>query len=593
MAKKVRLAILRARHVPTASISEAACIEMLMTSTTRRSVLNYWTDNTDGYLDFVGSEMFPWVNISLTAADVNSFNVIHRRTQAQRAYSAAKAAFNDNNELVGFDGFVVIILPGELKIPNPMAGQPNQPATIAIVLDGGATNVLGKFAAVIPVGADHTFMCHEVGHVLGFNHSYGIGKVYGDPYDIMSSASFGAFMQSSKPTFAGPSPAGWPVQPTTGMGCAPARAQVHKWNPAALPASAVTHLPVPSGGGKHSLRLYTASKHVGSPRLIAIHPSNEDAEGRGRCYLEYRDQAGWDAGLDTAGTDLARRAVVAHTLADTNEGVRCWYRGRVLVPIEQDSDLAVAGTPLVVQVTDANVDDGYVDLEISTSTARGVDIRSWGRDDIIASIDEHQMGTPCGDTITHATWITQTTWTYRPTTFGYGGEGAFGVKPPRFFWTVGTVPITAHSNPISVPTATGTFTIECILDIDTDELTLISRGGEKYSVEVQCDATESDGIGNRTFTKVNFEPLGYFTGFRASDLAKLDKCMGKYARSAGLSHRDFLIPPGPDPYREKWKDRINLAAVDEVARRLADDHPAQSLGLSVAAAMRYGKMRKE
>jgi hypothetical protein len=517
--------------------------------------------------------------------------------------------------LTGFDGFVVLILPGQLKLPNPMAGQPNQPATITIGLDAGADGVGQGHICVIPSSSNHIFMCHEVGHVLGFNHSYGVwndgidwdgrppydqGQVYGDPYDIMSSATFGKrnlnpalSKYQSNPTFAGPTPAGWPTQPTIGMGCAPARAHVHQFDQLAIPASAVQHLPVPAGGVTRSLRLYTASgPHRGSPRLIAIHPANEDAEGRGRCYLEYRDPAGWDAGLDVTGGDLGRRAVVAHTLADTtNDSVRCWYRGRILVPVEEDSDLAVTGTPLIVRVTDANVDDGYVELDISTSTARGIEIRSWGRDDVIAGIDTNQMGTPCGDTITYGTWITLTTRTYRPTTFGYGGEGAPDAKPPRISWTVGTHPITVYSRFLDVTTATGTFTIECQFDADTNELTLISRGGEKYSVEIECEAWEADGVSNWTFVKVNFDPLGYFTGFRPGDLSKLDHCMGRYAISARLSHRDYVIPPGPDPYREQWKDRINLARVEEVARRIADRYPAQSLGLSMAAAMRYSHVR--
>jgi hypothetical protein len=617
MSKKVKLAILRARHDPdSANIIDQACIEMLMTSPSRRSVLNYWSDNTDGYLDFVGSQLFGWVDISLSATDVDTNNVIPRETLAAKAIEATKAA--TGSDLSGFDGFVVLVHPGQAKIRNPMAGQPNQPATLTIPLDAGATGVGQGSSCILPSSSNHTFFCHEVGHVIGFEHSYGVwndgidwdrrppydqGQVYGDPYDIMSSATFGQrnldptlSRYRSNPTFAGPVPAGWPTPPPPAlpqikMGCAPARAHVHQFDPLAIPATAVQHAPVPTV--PRSFRLYTASgPHRGSPRLLVIHPANEDAEGRGRCYIEYRDVSGWDAGLDVTGGDLGRRAVVVHTLADTtNDSVRCWYRGRILVPVEQDSDLKVAGTPLIVRVTNAQVDDGYVELDVSTSTARGIEIREWGRDDVIAGISTHDMGTPCGGTITYGTWITQTTRTYRPTTFGYGGEGAPDAKPPRIRWTVGTVPITIYSNPINVPTASGTFTIECFLDEATDELTLISRGGEKYSVEVECEAWEADGVSNRNFVKTKFEPLGYFTGFKPGDLRKLDHCMEKYAISARLSRRDLLIPPGPDPYREAWKDRINFARVEEVARRIAERFPAQALGLSVAAAMRYNHVR--
>ena len=608
MPKKVKLAILRARHDPTSTkISDQACIQTLMTSQTRRSVLNYWSDNTDGYLDFVDSALFPWVDITITAADTS------RQTQADKAYEATKA-LNGNQDLDGFDGFIVITLPGQMTVPNPMAGQPNQPQTITLSFDGGAgPQLLGKPACALPVmTSDHTFMCHEVGHVLGFEHTYGVwnngidwdgippwdqGQIYGDPYDIMSSATFGTrnldpnlSKYTGRPKFAGLSVAGWPIQPTITMGPAPARAHVHQWDSSALPSGSVHHLQTPNGA-KHSVRLYAAGARRGSPRLVVIHPTNEDAQGRGRCYLEYRDTSGWDAGLDVAGNDLARQAVVAHTLADaTNDGVRCWYRGRILVPVEIDSDLAVTGTPLTVRVTGDDVQAGYVDIEISTTSARGVDIRVTGNDEVISSTDTHEMGTPCGDVIVHGTWITQSLYFYRPTTYGFGGEGAPGAAPPVIAWTVGGVPVPGGAGSLNVPTPDGIFTVEYSVDPVTAELSLSSRGGEKYKVDVIATATEPGG-GNATTGTGSFEPLGYYTGFRPGDLATLDHCMSKYLRSVRLRPRDLLIPPGPDPYREQWRDRINQPRLQEIIRLITPAYPAQSLAMSAVAAMRYGGMR--
>ena len=58
---------------------------------------------------------------------------------------------------------------------NPQAGQPGQPATITAGFDGGSATVAGFPVAVLPaMPSDHTFMCHEVGHVLGFTHSFGL-----------------------------------------------------------------------------------------------------------------------------------------------------------------------------------------------------------------------------------------------------------------------------------------------------------------------------------------------------------------------------------------------------------------------------------
>ena len=366
MSKKVKMAILRARHDDTLPfISDAACISLLMTNATHHSLLNYWSFNTYSYLDFIDSALFPWVDVSITAADVS------RGTQVKKAYDATKAIANNNVD--DFDAYFVITYPGRMTIANPKAGQPNEPATIIKKFDGGAGPVAnGKPACAIPVmTSDLTFMCHEMGHVLGFKHSYGVwnngidwdgippfdeGQVYGDPYDIMSSASFGTrnldpkkSQYTGRPAFAGPSDPGWPIEPTINMGPAPARAHIHLWNPASIPVSRIRDIQTPSGGSTQRIRLYAASSN-GSPHLIIIHPANEDQQGRGRCYVEFRDNNGWDKGMDTYGSDLARQGVVVHTLADTaTDGVSCWYRGHIPVPVEIDSDLQVTGTSLTMK----------------------------------------------------------------------------------------------------------------------------------------------------------------------------------------------------------------------------------------------------
>jgi hypothetical protein len=224
MTKKVKLAILRARHNPDsqspgkleAKISDKACLETLMTGPARRSVLNYWSDNTDGYLDLVDSALFPWVDVTFAATDVDVVtNKIPRDLQLSKAYAATKA-INGNQDLTGFDGFVVLTHPGQLTIPNPMVATPGQPLTLAISFEGGTgSGLLGKGACALPSSSsDHTFMCHEVGHVLGFGHSYGVwnngvewdgqppwdqGQIYGDPYDIMSSAQTARIVGSAWP----------------------------------------------------------------------------------------------------------------------------------------------------------------------------------------------------------------------------------------------------------------------------------------------------------------------------------------------------------------------------------------------------------
>ncbi len=542
MSKKVKIAILRARTDNSMPISDQACFDMLMTGS--NSLFRYWSDNSDGYLDFLDSALFPWVNVAFTAQDIDFPNLsLPRGVQVAKAYQAAKM-LNNNQELDGFDGFVVITAPGaSFAATNPATN-----SSVTIAFDAGAgPQANGKPACALPVtSSDHTFMCHELGHVLGFAHTFGVwnngidwdraangwvqGQEYGDPYDIMSSATFGTRVDpamtrySGQPQFPGTSPAGWPIGPQIGMGPGSSLANVDLWDPSALRAGTIRHLPYPTAGN-HVVRLYAAGRRQGSPRVIAIHPANEDAQGRGRCYLEYRDTSGWDAGLDLAGNDLARQAVVAHTLADTPaSGVRCWYRGRILVPVEIDSDLAVTGTPLVVRLTGSDVGEGYVELEISTGSARGVDLTVRGSDDIIHGNNIQELATPCGDRIVTADWITQSTYFFRAITFGYGGEGAPGAAAPGIAWTVGGVSVPPGSGSLNVPAAGSFFAVEYDIHPVTAELSLVSRGGERYQVPVAVTASEPDSS-SPTTAGASFNPLGYYTGFRPGDLGVLDRCM--------------------------------------------------------------------
>ena len=251
MSRTFKFGILRARHDNTTPyVTDEVCQEMLISNAGNTGILQYWTYNTNGYLS-LSADFLPWVDISLTWPIVND-----RRAHAQAVYDATIAL---NKISSGYDGFIILELPGgSVTVPNPQAGMPGQPPTITRTFDAGATSLAnGKGAAVLPImTSDHTFMCHEVGHVLGFVHTYGVlnngidwdglppwdeGNVYGDPYDIMSSATFGTRQLDpavvhwqGSPTFSGPAISNWPNAGAFSMGPAPARAHVHFWDEAAF-----------------------------------------------------------------------------------------------------------------------------------------------------------------------------------------------------------------------------------------------------------------------------------------------------------------------------------------------------------------------
>jgi hypothetical protein len=569
------------------------------------SVLAYWTDNTRGYLDF-DAQLFPWVDVVYSASDVDFPNgQIARGTQATKIYEATKAA--NGVTLDGFDGFMIFGLPGlPVSYPNPKAAQPGQPVSVQINFDGGSSDGLnGKPFCVLPVmNSDHTFMCHELGHVVGFGHSYGVWnngadwdgpvngwmqfQVYGDPYDIMSSGTFGNRVDPAQttyfgtPTFAGLNANGWPVQPSMNRGPAPAASHMHLWDAAAVPAGAIRHLQLT--GNTHTVRIYAASSNL-APRLVVIHPDNEDAEGRGRAYIDYREAVGWDQGLDLEGADLARQGVVAHTRADTpNEGVRSWYRGKIVVPLRTDSDLKIAGTPLTVRVTDVYPEHGTVEIEISQGDARGIDLDRTHHDAIVSGSDLQWMGTPCGDQIVQGTWVTESHYTFQAVTYGFGGEGAPDAAAPTITWTVAGVAVMG-TGPLQVPSAAGIVTVVCTLSAGTEQLTVDTRGGDAVSGSVVADIS-SEGVSLSATSSI--DAAGSYTGFRPYDLNKLDSCMRKYAISVDLKAHELLIPPGPDPYRERWKDELNSVRLDHIIDVVGSANPDRAATLKDMAKLRYG-----
>ena len=257
------------------------------------------------------------------------------------------------------------------------------------------------------------------------------------------------------------------------------------------------------------------------------------------------------------------------------------------MPLELDSDLMVAGTPLTVQVEGADVEAGTVDIAVTTGVARGIDIHSRGRDDIITVINPQALSTPCGDPITYGTFITQTQYFYQPVSYGFGGIGAPDAAPLKARWTVAGVEAVGASGSLDAPTPDGAFTIEYAVDPITAELSLSSRGGEKYRVDVTVTMSEADGSGATTATMV-FAAKGFFEGYAPGDLEKLDRCMFKYAKRAKLRLRDYLIPPGPDPTGLDRADRINQARMQQVIAQVATQHPGPASALAALTALRYG-----
>ena len=508
---------------------------MLIANPRGTAVLQYWSEVTVSHLEFT-TTMFPWVTINVYDPAMG------RADQLAAAMDATRQVTDDL--FVEYDGFVLLMYPGAVQVP----GNGQQGMT-----DAGTTSLDAsrKCAVLHYATRDHTFMAHEVGHVLHFEHSFGLtntgmdwdgrppwnsGTEYGDPYDVMSSASFGRCddpllgLAASDPEQVIPAPTGWAVTPTqpglmagsatTTAGPAPALAHVDWHYPEALGRS-VTHLPMPLiGQPPVKLRLYAADVTAAGTRLVALHSPTEPKSAVGRVYLEYRRAAGWDAGLDTSGTDLARQAVVAHTVALSYVGPRIWYRGRRLIPLSADTDMHVTTTPLSVRAVGSGVD--WVDLEIHYGDNRGISIAT-RREDVIASNTvtglEH---TPCGDRVHEVNRLFRTTMGYLPAVQGFEG-------PTAVTWSVAGTVVTPN---MVLDTPDGQSRIQVHVDPATQELTVTSTRGHRYNVEVIASVSEPGGQ-THTATAA-FDPTGSYVGIAPEDQGLLDQCWQKWAKSKRL-----------------------------------------------------------
>lgn len=490
MGAEFNVAVIMLRNRSRAAVPPRTDIRRWL-SESRFSVARFWSDATYGWVTFPRFDYFGWFDISLPTG-------IRRDRVVELAKEAAERAGSSMDPYTVF--FTVV------------AGQ-GAP-------DTGAAGT----GVVVNTTDPHSFATHELGHAMGYEHSFGIrtnGPVYGDPYCIMSARTFGG----ARPEFdladkyRIPRPPGMPEAWLTGP--PPARAMVHHTMPAALETAygKVAHV---YEGQERAVTLNIAGAGSIGAELVVFHPAIDliTGVGIGRVYVEYRMPSGredrtlWDQGLDTSGAALDGAGIIVHVVTPTGDPatpIGVWYSGRIILPTT-DLDVTVPTPlgPVTVSIDEVAAPQSRpesVSISFSRIASRSVNLFVESRESRVVTSTEMRSAPSLPGFTGTFTWerreVTRTTM-YRPFVRGVGGAGPIqGGTLVAVSWSVGGVDLSPSANPrtVAVPLAgrLNGLLITYSINETTKQLTLSNLPADgSYSVPVVCTATASTDSGAAT-----------------------------------------------------------------------------------------------
>ena len=487
-----KIAVIAARHDPTTPfLTLDECRRLLVGD--ENSVFSYWIEQSENWFNFPGVDFFGPYDISLASPPDYRGNI---------AVAARAAAIGV--DLGAYDGVIVLLSPGQALAPDPNAPQQQ----IMRGYDAGALGLGPGVDAVLVAFETRTFFTHEVGHMLGFDHSWGLlnhgidwnhtgatSNVYGDPYDIMSAQSFA----DSDPRFqlaATEALNGFPGALTAGP--AIARAVVHFYAPLVLETTGrVRHL---SEGDSTIVTLNSAGSYEDSvAELLVWHPSQEDGAGRGRIYIEYRQffefalGTRWDQGLASSGDAITRAGLVVHTVRNTtnNNTPVVWYVGRICFPtVETDILIDTDHGPATISVREDQAGlapPAFVDVRVGRSAPPRIWVKTSITSQKVVFSSEPRVapGLAFMGTFTWERRGANVTETITPLVSGLGPGSATVADPVKISWTVDTTPLIEASGTVQLSKDGRRVTLAFAIDPARQILTITSLAqDDAYAVVV-------------------------------------------------------------------------------------------------------------
>lgn len=263
----------------------------------------YWHQATGGVVT-VSTEL---LDLGVIPSDLLVASVRNENRRIGLTACAATAAALDI-DLAGYDGVVFCI-----------QGAPANSGAGGIAVDGKRVR-----AALLDELGSHSFMAHELGHVLGLDHAFRAAYTgsrhgeYGDPTCIMSAESYGG--EPVTFALAADAASGIPGNARFWQSAGPGVSTATLWRytgdfvtlpgvrvPLAWPAYV---RPVLADAREEEVTINRPG--LGGTTLIVIH----DESSHRFHTVEYRPAVDWDRALGTSGREISDPGVVIHELRD-------------------------------------------------------------------------------------------------------------------------------------------------------------------------------------------------------------------------------------------------------------------------------------